>query len=145
MLLFTSCYTHYKWLFGCSYKLKSIYSNFVPRRQFTDHKRQIPLLQHTCSFYIQSERRRNWELEDPDTKDILVISERKRWIFKEIPFKNNWRQADRNTRYGGHSDDLGETHSPIAQAARTSTSPVLTHQVSKAGVSVSADLLHLHS
>lgn len=58
-------------------------------------------------FTIQSERRRNnWELEDPDTK---VISERKRWSFKKIPFEDNGRQADRNTRSGGHSDGLGET------------------------------------
>lgn len=78
-------------------------------------------------FTIQSERRRNnWELEDPDTK---VISERKRWSFKKIPFENNGRQADRNTRSGGHSDGL-ERHCPVAQEAQTSTGPVLTHQVS---------------
>lgn len=34
-----------------------------------------------------------------------------------------------------------ERHSPIAQVAQTSTSPVLTHQVSRPRVSVNAELL----
>lgn len=110
MLLFTSCYTHYKWLISCTYKLKSIYSNFVPTRQFTDYKRQIPLLQHICSFHHSVwEKEKQLGVGRSWYQDRGAIGERKRWIFKRIPFKNNWRHADRNARYGGHFSGWGET------------------------------------